>query len=84
KKQREIENEYASGFIDIIKKQQSKRIERENVISRAERVSREQFYIITVGTFIMIILAVLVVLVFINFQRQKFLGIELRKKNKLI
>lgn len=84
KKQREIENEYASGFIDIIKKQQSKRIERENAISRAERVSREQFYIITVGTFIMIILAVLVVLVFINFQRQKFLGIELRKKNKLI
>ncbi|MBR2649697.1 MAG: hypothetical protein IKD55_12695 [Sediminibacterium sp.] len=84
KKQREIENQYASGFIDIIKKQQSTRIERENAISRAERVSREQFYIITVGTFIMIILAVLVVLVFINFQRQKFLGIELRKKNKLI
>lgn len=84
KKQREIENQYASGFIDIIKKQQSTRIERENAISRAERVSREQFYIITVGTFIMIILAVLVVLVFINFQRQKFLGIELRKKNRLI
>jgi signal transduction histidine kinase len=60
------------------------RRDREDAFLKAERVSREQFYIITVGTFIMIILAVLVVLVFINFQRQKFLGIELRKKNKQI
>jgi two-component system, sensor histidine kinase and response regulator len=84
KRQRSKEAEYASALIDIIKRQQTMRRDREDAFLKAERVSREQFYIITVGTFIMIILAVLVVLVFINFQRQKFLGIELRKKNKQI
>jgi two-component system, sensor histidine kinase and response regulator len=84
RRQRSMDLAYASELIDIIKRQQTIRRDREDAFLKAERVSREQFYIITVGTFIMIILAVLVVLVFINFQRQKFLGIELRKKNKQI
>ena len=84
KKQRQKENEYASNFIEIIKTQQDQRVENENAILRAERVSNEQFYIITVGTFIMIILAVLVIMVFLSFQKQKQLGRELRAKNVLI
>lgn len=84
KMQRAKENEYASSFIDIIKSQHDFRLETENAIIRAERVSNEQFLIITVGTFILIILAVLVVMVFINFQKQKQYSRELRAKNILI
>jgi len=84
KKQRLKENEYAADFIEIIKAQQEQREENEKAILRAEKVSNEQFYIITVGTFIMIVLAALVILVFLSFQRQKQLGRELRVKNVLI
>lgn len=83
-KQRIKENEYASSFIDIIKSQHDSRMETENAIMRAERVSNEQFLIITVGTFILIILAVLVIMVFINFQKQKQFSRELRAKNVVI
>lgn len=84
KKQRVKENEYAANLLEVIKDQLDQRLENEKVIQRAERVSNEQFYIITVGTFILIILAVLVVMVFINFQKQKLFGRELRAKNILI
>jgi signal transduction histidine kinase/Tfp pilus assembly protein PilF len=84
KKQRERENEYAANLLEIIKYQIDLRLENEKAIQRAERVSNEQFYIITVGTFILIILAVLVIMVFINFQKQKLFGRELRAKNILI
>ncbi len=84
KKQRIKENEYASNLLEIIKDQLDQRLENEKAIQRAERVSTEQFYIITVGTFILIILAVLVIMVFINFQKQKLFGRELRAKNILI
>ena len=83
-KQREKENEYAADLLAIIKNQIDLSIENEKAIQRAERVSNEQFYIITVGTFILIILAVLVIMVFINFQKQKLFGRELRAKNILI
>lgn len=84
KKQRQKENEYAADFLEIIKTQQEQRVENEKAIQRAERVSNEQFYILTVGTFILIILAALMIAVFLSFQKQKQLGRELRAKNGLI
>ncbi len=78
------ENEYASNFIDIIKNQQNLRLDKENAFIRAQRASDEQLFILTVGTFILIILAVLVVMVFINYQKQKHFSRELRAKNILI
>ena len=51
---------------------------------RAQRASDEQLFILTIGTFILIILAVLVVMVFINYQEQKHFSRELRAKNILI
>lgn len=81
---REKENEYAANLIDIIKNQQNIRLDRENAIIRAQRASDEQLFILTVGTFVLIILAVLVVMVFINYQKQKHFSRELRAKNILI
>lgn len=81
---RKKENEYAANFIDIIKNQQSLRLDWENSFLRAQRASDEQLFILTVGTFILIILAVLVVMVFINYQKQKHFSRELRAKNILI
>ncbi|OYY12213.1 MAG: hypothetical protein B7Y66_00205 [Sphingobacteriia bacterium 35-36-14] len=78
------ENELATNFIDIIKNQQNLRLDRENAIIRAQRASDEQVFILTVGTFILIILAVLVIMVFINYQKQKHFSRELRAKNILI
>lgn len=81
---RKKENEFAANFIDIIKNQQNLRLDRENAFIRAQRASDEQLFILTVGTFVLIILAVLVVMVFINYQKQKHFSRELRAKNILI
>ncbi|TAF53134.1 MAG: sensor histidine kinase [Sphingobacteriia bacterium] len=81
---REKEAEYSTAFLEIFRQQQRQAAAKETIFNRALRVSNEQLFIITVGTFILIILAVLVVMVFINYQKQKHLGRELRAKNILI
>lgn len=81
---RKRENEFSANFIEVIKNQHDYRLATENAIVRAERVSDEQVLIISAGTFILIVMAVLVMMVFINFQKQKQFGRELRAKNVLI
>ena len=78
------EKEYALNFIDVIKSQNAQKITAENEVARAKRVQKEQLLIITVGTFILIIVAVLAVLALVNYQRQRFFGKELKQKNEII
>ena len=80
----ENEKEYALNFIDIIKSQNEQKIYAENEVVRAKRVQQEQLLIITVGTFILIIVAVLAALALVNYQRQRFFGKELKQKNEII
>lgn len=82
----QIENEkvYALNFIDVIKSQDIQKINAENEVKSAKRVQSEQLLIITVGTFILIIVAVLAVLALVNYQRQRFFGKELKQKNEII
>lgn len=84
KAQIENEKEYALNFIDVIKSQNAQKITAENEVARAKRVQKEQLLIITVGTFILIIVAVLAVLALVNYQRQRFFGKELKQKNEII
>lgn len=77
----ENEKEYALNFIDVIKYQE---INAETEVSNAKRVQKEQLLIITVGTFILIVVAVLAVLALVNYQRQRFFGKELKQKNEII
>lgn len=84
KVQIENEKEYALNFIDVIKSQDAQNITAENEVARAKRVQKEQLLIITVGTFILIIVAVLAVLALVNYQRQRFFGKELKQKNEII
>jgi two-component system sensor histidine kinase/response regulator len=84
KNQSENEKEYALGFIDIIKNQDAKNTNVENEVARQRKVQQEQLLIITVGTFILIIVAVLAVLALVNYQRQRFFGKELKQKNEII
>ena len=78
------EKEYAINFIDVIKSQDVLKINAENEVLKTKRVAKEQLLIITVGTFILIIVAVLAVLALVNYQRQRFFGKELRKTNAII
>lgn len=78
------ENQFAEEFIEIIKTQQAIRHEVENDIIRAEKVSEEQLFLLTVTTFLLIILSTVSVLVFVYYQRQKVMGEELRIKNHQI
>lgn len=78
------EKEYALNFIDVIKSQDIQKINAEKEVSSARRVQKEQLLIITVGTFILIIVAVLAVLALVNYQRQRFFGKELKQKNEII
>jgi signal transduction histidine kinase len=84
KTQVENEKEYALNFIDVIKNQDIQKINVEKEVSSARRVQKEQLLIITVGTFILIIVAVLGVLALVNYQRQRFFGKELKQKNAII
>ena len=82
----EIENEreYSLNFIDVIKSQNILKINAENEAVRSRRIAKEQLVIITIGTFALITLAVLAVLALVNYQRQRFFGKELTKKNIII
>lgn len=77
--QTQINNEkvYAQNFIDVIKSQDIQKI-------NAEKVQQEQLLVITIGTFILIIVAVLAVLALVNYQRQRFFGRELKQKTEII
>lgn len=82
--QNENEKVYALNFIDVIKNQDIQKINAEKEVSSARRVQKEQLLIITVGTFILITVAVLAVLALVNYQRQRFFGKELKQKNAII
>lgn len=78
------EKEYALNYIDVIKSQDIQKATAESEVQNAKRVQREQLLVITVGTFILIIVAVLAVLALVNYQRQRFFGKELKQKNEII
>ena len=78
------ERDYALNFIEVINSQDKQKITAENEVQNARRVQREQLLVITVGTFILIIVAVLAVLALVNYQRQRFFGKELKQKNEII
>ena len=82
----QIDNEkgYAFNFIDIIKSQDLLKFNAENEVLVTKRVAKQQLTIIIVGTFILIIVAVFAVLALVNYQRQRFFGKELKKKNAII
>ncbi len=84
--QTQIENEkvYALNFIEVIKSQDQQKANAEREATGARRVQQEQLLVITVGTFILIIVAVLAVLALVNYQRQRFFGKELKQKNEII
>jgi two-component system sensor histidine kinase/response regulator len=84
--QTQIDNEkvYALNFIDVIKSQDIQKINAEKEVSSSRRVQQEQLLVITVGTFILIIVAVLAVLALVNYQRQRFFGKELKQKTEII
>ena len=84
KVQNENEKEYALNFIDVIKNQNAKNTNAEKEVEKQKQVQKEQFLIITVGTFILISVAVLAVLALVNYQRQRFFGKELKQKNGII
>ncbi len=82
--QNDNEKEYALNFIDVIKNQDAKNTNAEKEVEKQKQVQKEQLLIITVGTFILIIVAVLAVLALVNYQRQRFFGKELKQKNEII
>jgi two-component system sensor histidine kinase/response regulator len=82
--QNESEKEYANNFIDVIKNQDAKNTNAEKEVEKQRQVQKDQLLIITVGTFILIIVAVLAVLALVNYQRQRFFGKELKQKSEII
>jgi signal transduction histidine kinase len=82
--QYDSEKEASLNFIDLIKSQYAKNTNTEKEVERQKQVQKEQLLIITVGTFILIIVAVLAVLALVNYQRQRFFGKELKQKNEII
>jgi two-component system sensor histidine kinase/response regulator len=84
KTQNSNEKEYALNFIEVIKNQDAKNTNAEKALEKQQQVQKEQLLVITVGTFILIVVAVLAVLALVNYQRQRFFGKELKQKNEII
>ena len=82
--QSKYERDFALNFIDVIKNLNLQKSNAETEVNNARNIQKKQLLIITIGTFILIIVAVLAVLALVNYQRQRFFGKELKQKNEII
>lgn len=82
--QSRYERDFALNFIDVIKNLNIQKSNAETEVNNARNIQKKQLLVITIGTFILIIVAVLAVLALVNYQRQRFFGKELKQKNEII
>lgn len=78
------ERDFALNFIDVIKNLNLQKSNAETEVNNARNIQKKQLLIITIGTFILIVVAVFAVLALVNYQRQRFFGKELKQKNEII
>ncbi len=80
----ENETQYASNFIEIVKSKDSQKLTAESEKEKANKRASSQLLIITVGSLMLVVMALLVIFTFISYRRQKFLSQRLTKQNAII
>ena len=78
------ELEYANNFIDLVKDKESQKIDAQQAIDKVNTRLSNQLSIIAAGTFLLVILALMVIFAFISYRKQMLLTRRLYKQNAII
>ena len=78
------EVEYANKFIELVKDKETQKLNAKTEIEKANKRANSQLYIIFIGTFLLVILAILVIMFFISYRKQMLLSRRLYKQNAII
>jgi signal transduction histidine kinase len=78
------EVEYANNFIELVKDKEIQKQNSKNEIEKANKRANSQLVVIFVGTFLLLILAIMVIMMFISYRKQMLLSRRLYKQNTII
>ncbi len=78
------EVEYANNFIELVKDKETQKKDAKDAIEKANKRLSDQLYVIIGGTFLLVILAMMVILAFMNYRKQIMLTKKLVKQNAII
>ncbi len=80
----ENETQYASNFIEIVKDKESQKLIAESEKETANKRANGQLLIITGGSLMLVVMALLVIFTFMSYRKQKYLSQRLTKQNAII
>jgi len=80
----ENETQYASNFIEIVKAKESQKLTAESEREKANKRANDQLLIILVGSLMLVVLALMVIVTFMSYRKQKYLSQRLIKQNAII
>jgi signal transduction histidine kinase len=78
------EVEYANSFIELVKDNSYQKLNAKTEIEKANKRATDQLVIISVGSFLLVILALLMILAFVSYRKQMLLSRRLFKQNTII
>ena len=80
----ENETQYASNFIEIVKDKESQKLTAESEKEKANKRANSQLLIILVGSLMLVVMALMVIITFMSYRKQKYLSQRLTKQNAII
>ncbi|HQS55614.1 MAG: hypothetical protein B7Y15_04355 [Bacteroidetes bacterium 24-39-8] len=80
----ENETQYASNFIEIVKDKESQKLTAESEKEKANQRANNQLLIILVGSLMLVVMALMVIITFMSYRKQKYLSQRLTKQNAII
>lgn len=80
----ENETQYASNFIEIVKDKESQKLTAESEKEKANKRANSQLLIILVGSLMLVVMALMVIVTFMSYRKQKYLSQRLTKQNAII
>lgn len=80
----ESEIEYANSFVDLVRDKELQKLNAKTEIEKANKRVNSQLYVIVIGTFLLVILAMMVIFAFISYRKQMLLTKKLYKQNAII
>ena len=82
--QSDNQTEYASIFQELVKDKELQKLNAESEKEKANKRANSQLMIILVGSLMMLFLALMVIIAFMSYRKQKYLSQRLTKQNAII
>lgn len=84
KLQNENQSQYDNNFIALVKDKEAQQLSAVSEIEKANKRVNDQLFVIVIGTLLLMGLALMVVISFVSYRRQKYLSQRLSKQNAVI